>query len=133
LKTESEKGRFLSLEELQYIFPCPTSGDGNNGRDNNSATAERITLPDQRDHGKAEAFRNGVVPYFLFFQHLRKAGGTNFCSLAESNLKKNELPKYYCSTYAVYYYYLNLLYFLFEKAEKKASFVISMFLSLSFF
>mmetsp|Transcript_17621 Transcript_17621/g.20181 ORF Transcript_17621/g.20181 Transcript_17621/m.20181 type:complete len:437 (+) Transcript_17621:644-1954(+) len=96
LKTESEKGRFLSLEELQYIFPCPTSGDGNNGRDNNSATAERITLPDQRDHGKAEAFRNGVVPYFLFFQHLRKAGGTNFCSLAESNLKKNELPKYYC-------------------------------------
>jgi len=96
LKTESEKGRFLSLEELQYIFPCPTSGGGGGDNGNDNSAAERITLPDQRDHGKAEAFRNGTVPYFLFFQHLRKAGGTNFCSLAEHNLKKNELPIYYC-------------------------------------
>jgi hypothetical protein len=97
LETESEKERFLSLTELQDLFPCPTS-TSNGGI---SGTEERITLPDQRDHNKAEAFRNGTVPYFLFFQHLRKAGGTNFCSLAENNLLKAELPKYYCSACTV--------------------------------
>jgi hypothetical protein len=78
---ESSHGRFLSLEEIQELFPCPTS---------------RITFPDQRNHDKARAFRNHTHPYFLFFQHLRKAGGTNFCSLAEHNLPKSELPPYYC-------------------------------------
>jgi hypothetical protein len=98
LKTESEKERFLSLTELQDLFPCPTS-TSNGGIA--AGDGERITLPDQRDQNKAEAFRNGTVPYFLFFQHLRKAGGTNFCSLAKDNLLKKELPKYYCSTCTV--------------------------------
>ena len=100
LETESEKERFLSLVELQDLFPCPTSTTSNGGVIAGAAggDGERITLPDQRDRNKAEAFRNGTVPYFLFFQHLRKAGGTNFCSLAEKNLLKKELPKYYCST-----------------------------------
>lgn len=84
LKTESMEKRFLALDELRELFPCPT---------------DRITLPDQRDPDKAHAFRNGTDSYFLFFQHLRKAGGTNFCSLAEHNLKKKNLPKYYCSEY----------------------------------
>ena len=85
LDTESEKGRFLSLQEIQEVFPCPNT--------------ERITLPEQRNNDKALAFRNGTKPFFLFFQHLRKAGGTNFCTLAEHNLKKEDLPPYYCSTY----------------------------------
>jgi len=81
LETESSRERFLEMEELRELFPCPT---------------ERITLPDQRDPDKARAFRNGTEPYFLFFQHLRKAGGTNFCALAEKNLEKKNIPKYYC-------------------------------------
>ena len=101
LETESEKERFLSLVELQDLFPCPTSTTATGGIAGVAGDGERITLPDQRDLNKAEAFRNGTVPYFLFFQHLRKAGGTNFCSLAENNLLKKELPKYYCSTYTV--------------------------------
>ena len=84
LETESSQKRFLALDELRELFPCPT---------------DRITLPDQRDSDKAHAFRNGTDSYFLFFQHLRKAGGTNFCSLAEHNLEKKNLPKYYCSEY----------------------------------
>lgn len=81
LENESEKGRFLSLDELRTLFPCPS---------------ELITFPDQRNHDNANAFRNHTIPYFLFFQHLRKAGGTNFCTLAEDNLKRKELPTYYC-------------------------------------
>ena len=80
---EAEKQRFLSLVELQQLFPCPTQ--------------ERISQPDYRDHDKAQAYANGTETYFLFFQHLRKAGGTNFCSLAEHNLPKRNIPRYYCS------------------------------------
>jgi hypothetical protein len=87
LESESQKEAFLTLSELQTLFPCPSSiGEG------------RITLPDQRNHDKAKAFRNGTAPYFLFFQHLRKAGGTNFCALAEHNLLRKQVPSYYCST-----------------------------------
>lgn len=85
LDRESEHGRFLEVDELRELFPCPTDN--------------RITLPDQRNPDKARAFRNGTEPYFLFFQHLRKAGGTNFCSLAEHNFEKKYLPGYYCSAY----------------------------------
>jgi hypothetical protein len=85
LDHESKHGRFLEVEELRELFPCPTDN--------------RITLPDQRNPDKARAFRNGTEPYFLFFQHLRKAGGTNFCSLAEHNLDRKYLPGYYCSAY----------------------------------
>jgi hypothetical protein len=81
LQTESSKGAFLDLNELRGLFSCPD---------------DRITLPDRRNHDKAEAFRNGTLTHFLFFQHLRKAGGTNFCALAEHNLPKKQVPGYYC-------------------------------------
>ena len=90
LETESKNQRFLELEELRELFPCPTN---------------RISLPDQRNTDKARAFRNGTEPFFLFFQHLRKAGGTNFCSLAEHNLEKKNLPSYYCSMYSRVLFY----------------------------
>ena len=50
------------------MFECPT---------------DRITLPDQRNHTKSIEYRANKVGTFLFFQHLRKAGGTNFCKLAQ--------------------------------------------------
>jgi hypothetical protein len=70
----------LSLDEFEKLFgTCP---------------ADRISLPDQRDHAKAAAFRKGTG--FLFFQHLRKAGGTHFCTMAEANFPPENLPPYYC-------------------------------------
>jgi hypothetical protein len=81
LQAESDKEALLEMSEVQSIFPCPS---------------ERITLPDVRNHAKAAMFRNGTRESFLFFQHLRKAGGTNFCTLAQHNLPKREVPHYYC-------------------------------------
>lgn len=69
------------LERVKQIFPCPK---------------DRLSFPDQRNHTKAEAFRKATPGYFIFFQHLRKAGGTNICTLATANLPKKNLPSYYC-------------------------------------
>lgn len=43
-------------------------------------------------------FRNHTIGYYVFFQHLRKAGGTSFCELARSNMRFKETPPYYCKT-----------------------------------
>jgi hypothetical protein len=90
LDDESKKGAFLTPQQLQDLFPCPS--------DNN-----RITLPDQRNRDKDTAFRrkpNNKNPSssstYLFFQHLRKAGGTNFCALAQDNLPRSAVAKYFC-------------------------------------
>ena len=84
LEQETTLERVLTIEEIQQIFPCPTNNE------------DRITLPDMRIESKAQDFRDEKPGTFLFFQHLRKAGGTNFCSLAENNLPKKAQPRYYC-------------------------------------
>lgn len=81
IEKESQLERSLTIGELQELFSCPI---------------DRITLPDMRDNVKAEAFRNGEEGTFLFFQHLRKAGGTHFCSLAKKNLPSRAINRYYC-------------------------------------
>jgi len=84
LEQETKLERVLTIEEIQQIFPCPANDE------------DRITLPDMRIESKAQDFRDEKPGTFLFFQHLRKAGGTNFCSLAENNLPKKAQPRYYC-------------------------------------
>lgn len=87
LQAESDKQAILQLDDIRALFPCPID--------------ERITLPDQRNHELARKYRQGLDRLkepkedfvFLFFQHLRKAGGTNFCGLAEHNLLKPQVPK----------------------------------------
>ena len=81
LEQETKLGRLLDHTEILQLFSCPSS---------------RITLPDQRDLQKARDFRDAKPGTFLFFQHLRKAGGTHFCSLAKANLPKNNVAAYYC-------------------------------------
>jgi len=81
LEQETNLGRLLDAQEILNLFPCPSS---------------RITLPDQRLMQKARDFRDNKPGTFLFFQHLRKAGGTHFCSLAKANLPQNNVAKYYC-------------------------------------
>lgn len=80
-EAEEAKGGHLDTAELQRIWPCPSDD-------------KRITLPERRDQSKAARFRQGKG--FLFFQHLRKAGGTHFCTLAETNFPKHMVPRYYC-------------------------------------
>lgn len=67
----------VTLHELKRYFPCPSSDDDGND--------DRISLPDLRNKTQVTAFRDNGSG-FLFFQHLRKAGGTNFCTLAQANL-----------------------------------------------
>mmetsp|Transcript_10408 Transcript_10408/g.13772 ORF Transcript_10408/g.13772 Transcript_10408/m.13772 type:complete len:442 (+) Transcript_10408:139-1464(+) len=83
LGEETRLGRILSKEELESLFPCPDPED-------------RISFPDARNASKAASYRNSELGYFIFFQHLRKAGGTQFCSLASKNIPRTKLPPYYC-------------------------------------
>lgn len=81
IEQEIALGRTLTVPELQKLFPCPR----------NCLLTPHLdvaSLPAPR------AFREGRT--WMLFQHLRKAGGTHFCSLAESNLPKKALPSYYC-------------------------------------
>ena len=86
MKRESEKGEMLTQEEVRQLFSCPI---------------HRITLPDQRNQSQAQAFRNNEEGTFLYLQHLRKAGGTHFCSLSRDNLPQHAVDPYFCmSDYA---------------------------------
>ncbi|KAL7564363.1 hypothetical protein ACA910_001514 [Epithemia clementina (nom. ined.)] len=99
LQEETNRGRILTLSEIRHLFPCPTTTTSSSTSSSSSTLTtttmkHRITLPDQRNETRAQEFRNGHG--FLFFQHLRKAGGTNFCTLAEHNLPRAHVPSYYC-------------------------------------
>ena len=83
IEEETRLGRILLQSELRDLFPCP-------------AHVDRITLPDFRNPNAAFLFRSSAAGYFIFFQHLRKAGGTQFCELAERNIPRNKLPDYHC-------------------------------------
>ncbi|CAM9813092.1 unnamed protein product, partial [Ectocarpus fasciculatus] len=65
-------------------FICPTE-PGTALSDPAAADADRLT--------RFVAAEPGT---WIFYQHLRKAGGTGFCQLATDNLKKGEVPPYYC-------------------------------------
>jgi hypothetical protein len=104
--TELKQGRSLKLAELRQLFACTcvramranilqttascsmlsTCSTGLLCFLNISfyhfakGPASRISLPDQRNLTRSTDFKRGQG--FLFFQHLRKAGGTHFCSLA---------------------------------------------------
>lgn len=65
-------------------FVCPTD------------PGSLLDNPDKTNQNNLQAFRNNVEGSFVFYQHLRKAGGTGFCDLAKSNLPKGTVPSYYC-------------------------------------
>ncbi|CAB1111141.1 unnamed protein product [Ectocarpus sp. CCAP 1310/34] len=62
--------------------------------------ADRFSLPDIRDHEREKDFKSGEG--FIYYQHLRKAGGTGFCEMAgrrerqRRNMPAREVPKYHC-------------------------------------
>eukprot|EP01038_Epipyxis_sp_PR26KG_P016542 gene16542-22583_t len=80
------------LNEVKQ-FKCPEN------------TAHRIDYPSIYMKESAELFREQLKNVdsnfsplypFIFYQHLRKAGGTGFCTLANNNLPKYAVPPYYC-------------------------------------
>lgn len=125
-KREIIKNASLDIDELKSIFPCPpitsriTIPDQRNHTKSYlfrqqilkaASSASSTTTSNQRRKMKQDQVLNneGVNNndgnnnntnddewYFLFFQHLRKAGGTNFCTLAQKNLIKKNVGRYYC-------------------------------------
>ena len=59
-----------------------------------SAIFQMVNFPSIVNEERATSFRNNVVGSFIFYQHLRKAGGTSFCDLANSNMSKENVPPY---------------------------------------
>jgi hypothetical protein len=57
------------------------------------AESLRVTLPERRNLQTLAGFQEGKG--FVFFQHLRKAGGTGFCDLAQRNMP-GQCPPYFC-------------------------------------
>jgi len=53
--------------------------------------AERFSLPDRRDHQNEHKFKTGQG--FIYYQHLRKAGGTGFCEMASRRVYGREVQK----------------------------------------
>lgn len=51
--------------------------------------AKERRLLDTNSHG------DNMYPW-IFYQHLRKAGGTGFCDLAKNNMPHRMVPPYYC-------------------------------------
>ena len=67
-----------------HAFQCP--GDH----------SQRLDYPGLVNMQSLKAFRDGAEGSFIFYQHLRKAGGTGFCDLAKRNLPAGTVPAYYC-------------------------------------
>lgn len=65
-------------------FKCPTR------------TSEYLSLPDIINHTRTQDFINNNPDSWIFYQHLRKAGGTGFCDLAQKNLQRKQIPPYFC-------------------------------------
>lgn len=56
----------------------------------------RIDYPDITNSDSLHKFLENGAGSFIFYQHLRKAGGTGFCDLAKTNLGAKSVPSYYC-------------------------------------
>ena len=104
----------ISLSQLQSIFPCPYSRDLMRSTET-TQDRHRITLPELRNMTKLLKYQQQMLDitiatennnhiqrkiddtnYFIYFQHLRKAGGTHFCTMAQQNIPQPFVPKYYC-------------------------------------
>jgi hypothetical protein len=98
IRKELELERTLTIEELRQLFPCPSEC-----LFTPELHPERRRAPTLfREQAQVEQNpllrgESSSLPFsWLFFQHLRKAGGTHFCSLAQANLPKHAVPRYYC-------------------------------------
>jgi hypothetical protein len=75
----------LQVDGGPSAFVCPQDAQRQRLSDNE--------LPRWEDLAR---FRNGDPATWIFYQHLRKAGGTGFCQLATDNMGRSRIPPYYC-------------------------------------
>lgn len=54
----------------------------------------RFAMHDHRNASRHARFKRGDG--LLFYQHLRKAGGSSFCALVRDNIGKQATPNYHC-------------------------------------
>jgi hypothetical protein len=98
IRKELELERTLSNVELRQLFPCPAKCLF--APELHPERRKAPTLFREQAQNKQKPVLRGESassPFsWLFFQHLRKAGGTHFCSLAQANLPKRAVPRYYC-------------------------------------
>lgn len=73
----------LGIKSRPQDFTCPPP-------------EQRLDYPSLVNDSNAAAFRAKQPGSFIFYQHLRKAGGTSFCELCKSNLPRRQVPPYYC-------------------------------------
>jgi hypothetical protein len=57
---------------------------------------DRFPVPD--DDERINKFKDREDGYYVFFQHVRKSGGTAFCSLAQKSMKKEYTNPNYCKS-----------------------------------
>lgn len=84
----------ISTEDVFGVFYPPFSNTSPF-----TSCPPRNSLVDYEDitnQDNLQMFRNGTPGAFVFFQHLRKAGGTGFCDLATRNMGQKAVPPYYC-------------------------------------
>ena len=73
----------FSVSTAPADFACPVS-------------SQRIDWVSLVNDTNAARFRRQEPGAFIFYQHLRKAGGTSFCELCRANLPRHQVPPYYC-------------------------------------
>lgn len=74
----------LNVSMGPQSFVCPES------------SGQLVDFPDLVNHQVEEDFKAQKPGAWIFYQHLRKAGGTSFCDLANKNIPRKEIPPYYC-------------------------------------
>lgn len=80
LQTDNPLGLVQNADEFQ----CPHH------------SSDRLTSLSNVNYTRAKDFRDGKEGSWIFYQHLRKAGGTGFCDLARNNMNARQVPPYYC-------------------------------------
>lgn len=65
-------------------FACPSS------------PSQRLDWPSIVNATAAVRFKRNEPGSWIFYQHLRKAGGTGFCDLAKLNMGQQSVPPYFC-------------------------------------
>lgn len=110
-ETNVEAGDSLGLSDLRCLFELGVENPGELARlleeeDPLNVSVEspedfvcppkdeRFSEPDLRDHQREKDFKEGKG--FVYYQHLRKAGGTGFCEMASRNMDRDQVPRYHC-------------------------------------